>query len=180
MQTTEEKHTYEDYAALPEGAPYELIDGTLVMTPSPTPYHQIVQSNLEFVLQQFVRSHRVGLVLSAPIDVYLSDTDTFQPDLIYIAEERLGIIGEQKIEAAPDLVMEVLSPSTGYYDLTKKKHTCETAGVEEYWIVDPNMKTAEIHANTAEGFTASAQAREQGRVASKLLDGFSIDLDDLF
>ena len=174
-----ERYTYADYAQLPEGAPYELIRGELVMSPSPTPFHQIIQSNLHFALARFVRTERLGQVLTAPMDVRLSEEDTVQPDLIFIAAERSHIIGEQAIDGAPDLIVEILSPSTAYRDLTTKKRLYEEHGVNEYWIVDPEQRTVEVFEHTGDRFMQHARVVEMGTAASKHLDGFSIDLTDL-
>jgi len=175
-----ERYTYADYAQLSEGAPYELIHGELVMSPSPTPFHQIIQSNLHFALTQFVRTEGLGQVLTAPMDVRLSEEDTVQPDLIFIATERRGIIGEQAIDGAPDLIVEILSPSTAYRDLTTKKRLYEQHGVSEYWIVDPQGQTVEVFELTDERYMQYARVIEEGTAASNLLDGFQIDLADLF
>ena len=146
MQAVEKKtYTYEDYAQLPEGAPYQLIDGALVMSPSPTPAHQRILRKLAFALGGFVEEHDLGEVLFAPMDVYLSNIDTPQPDLLFIAKARLGIIGEKYVDGAPDLVMEILSPSTAYHDLKKKKRLYEASGVKEYWIVDPEAREIEVY-----------------------------------
>lgn len=175
-----ERYTYADYTQLPEGAPYELIHGELVMSPSPTPYHQIIQSNLHFVLTQFVRKGGLGQVLTAPMDVRLSEEDTVQPDLIFIAADRRDIIGEQAIDGAPDLIVEILSPSTAYRDLTTKKRLYEQHGVREYWIVDPEEQTVEIFELATERYMQHARVVETGTAASKLLDDFQVDLTDLF
>src|SRR3990167_6684556 len=123
-------YTYKDYEKLPEGAPYQLIGGELVMTPSPIPYHQEILGNIFYELKRFVEETTRG-------DVYFSETDIYQPDIIFISKDRLNIIGEKKIEGSPDLVIEILSPATAYYDLRIKKDTYEQSGVKEYWIVDP-------------------------------------------
>ncbi len=174
------RHTYEDYAALEEGAPYQLIDGELVMSPSPTYLHQSVVWELGTSMRNFVQKRDLGSVVGAPIDVYFSDTETFQPDLVFISNERRARITEVRINGAPDLVVEVLSPSTAYYDLTKKQRVYEAHGVREYWIVDPHDRTAKIYRNTDKGFQLHAEAREEGNVASALLDGFAADLEKLF
>lgn len=112
--------------------------------------------------------------------VYLSPENTLQPDLMFITQERRGIIGERKIEGAPDLIMEIPSPSTAYLDLTKKKRLYEQHGVKEYWIIDPDQRTVEIFENTDSGFMQHARLVESGTTASTLPDGFSINLNDLF
>ena len=150
------------------------------MTPSPTPYHQLLSIRIEEALRARVKSGDLGEVLDAPLDVYLSETDTFQPDIIFISKERLNIIGETKIEAAPDLVIEILSPSTAYYDLRHKMRVYEATGVKEYWIVDPMEKTMEVYVNLGKEYTLFSQARIKGTVKSKLLDGFEIVLENIF
>jgi Uma2 family endonuclease len=172
--------TYEDYARLPEGSPYQLIGGELVMTPSPTPYHQQISRRIELALVKFVETKDAGEVLDAPLDVHLSGAETYQPDIIFIAKERANIIGEKKIEAAPDLVVEILSPSTAYYDLRHKMRVYEATGVKEYWIVDPMEKTVEVFENMGKEFKLFSQARSQGVVQSKLLTGFEVAVEKVF
>ena len=178
-RATEKIYTYEDYASLPEGAPYQLIEGELVMAAAPLPFHQDIVLNIAAPLRAFVSANNVGKVYIAPIDVYLSDANTYQPDIIFIAKSRLEIIGEAKIEGAPDLVVEILSPSTAYYDLKRKKRIYEETGVLEYWIVDPFEKSIEIYEN-ANGFQLWQQAQEQGAITSKLLSGFELTLEQVF
>lgn len=181
METlTKKAYTYEDYAQLPEGAPYQLIGGELIMAPAPTPYHQAISIRLAAKLLAFVEAHNLGAVLTAPIDVYLSEEDTPQPDLIYIASDRLGIIGEQKIEGAPDLVMEILSPSTAYYDLKDKKRLYQAHGVKEYWIIDPKAKEIEVYENVDQQFQLTSREAGQGTISSSLLNGFAVDLAAIF
>ncbi len=175
-----ERYTYADYARLPEGAPYQLIHGELVMSPAPSVYHQRLIGRVFRMLDAFVREHDLGEAFVSPIDVYLSEEDTPQPDIAFVANERAGIVGEQQIEGAPDLVVEVLSPSTGYYDLKGKKRLYEAHGVKEYWIVDPKGREVEVYGNTDGGFVLTARAVDEGTVASNLLDGFAVNLADLF
>lgn len=174
------QYTYEDYEKLPEGAPYQLIGGELIMTPSPIPYHQIIKRKIEVELIKFVEEKKLGEVLDAPLDVYLSETETYQPDIIFISKDRLNIIGEKKIEAAPDLVIEILSPSTAYYDLKHKKRIYEKSGVKEYWIVDPMEKGIEVYESVKGEFKVFSQAQEKDRVKSKLLDGFGVEVEKVF
>jgi len=180
LEKTKKQYTYEDYEKLPEGAPYQLIGGELIMTPSPVPYHQIVSRRIEFELLKFVEDRKLGEVIDAPMDVYLSETETYQPDIIFISNERMNIIGEKKIESAPDLVIEILSESTAYYDLRHKKRVYEKSGVKEYWIADPMEKSIEVYENVNGEFKIYSQAMEKGRVNSKLLEGFGVELEKIF
>lgn len=175
-----DRYTYDDYQQLPEGAPYELIHGHLVMSPAPTPHHQIIQANLFFELSRVVREGDRGRVVGPPLDVRLDDATVLQPDLVYLAAAHTDRIGEQAIEGAPDLVAEILSPATAHRDLTEKKRLYETHGVREYWVIDPDQRTVEVFANTEDGFQQRARVVEEGTVASGVLDAFEIDLSDLF
>lgn len=180
-QTEKKKaYTYEDYERLPEGAPYQLIGGELVMTPSPVPYHQDILRALGYRLVAFVEERSLGKIYYAPLDVYFSETDTYQPDIIFISKERLSIIGEKKIEGSPDLVVEILSPATAYYDLRIKKDTYEKSGVKEYWIVDPIQRTIEILVNKNGRFELVGAAKGEGEVKSTVLEGLSISLKEIF
>lgn len=173
-------YTYKDYERLPEGAPYQLIGGELVMTPSPVPNHQILIGKIFLKLNKFVEENNLGIIIFAPIDVYLSETDTYQPDIIFISKDRLNIIGEKKVEGSPDLVIEILSPATAYYDLRIKKDIYEQSGVREYWIVDPIQKTIEIFVNKNGRFELISTAKGEGEVKSELLKGLSIALKEIF
>lgn len=181
MQTVAKKaYTYEDYAQLPEGVPYQLIGGELVTSPSPTYTHQRILRSLSFALHSFVEKNDLGEVVFAPMDVYFSETDTPQPDIIFIATDRLDIIGEQMIEGAPDLIMEILSPSTAYYDLKDKKRLYEASGVKEYWIVDPKAGEIEVYELVEGRYVLFGRQERQGTITSKLLQAFSVDLADIF
>lgn len=176
-----ESYTYEDYAKLPEGAPYQLIGGQLVMTPSPTPYHQEVSKRLEYLLYEFVeKKSSLGKIYDAPIDVYFEQGETYQPDIIFISNEKLHIIKKDKVEGAPDLIIEILSPTTAYYDLKHKKMTYERYGVREYWLVDPLEKSIEVYENREGKFVFAVEAEKQGKLRSVILPGFEIDLKEIF
>ncbi len=177
---TKQRRTYADYAALPERAPCQLIDGELIMSPAPTPFHQLITHRLSVQFTLFVEENKLGVVLNSPIDVYLSEHETYQPDIVFVAKERFSIIGEKKIEGAPDLVVEVLSPSTGYYDLVHKKSVYEESGVKEYWIIDSKEKSVQILANKNGKFEVTAAAHGAGRVGSELLKEFAVDIARLF
>ena len=175
-----EQYTYADYAELSEGAPYELIAGDLVMAPSPTFRHQQVSLRLSAAIFRHAEQHGGGEVVAAPMDVSLSEETTVQPDLIYVASERRKIISEQRIHGAPDLIVEILSPSTAHRDIGIKKRLYEQHGVREYWTVDPESQAVEIHVNTESGFQQQARVVESGSAASTVIDGFRVDIAELF
>ena len=178
--TKKERYTYEDYAKLPEGAPYQLICGELIMTPSPTPFHQKISRKLECKIDRFLENKDLGELFDAPLDVFFNNIDVYQPDILFISKEREAIIGNNKIEGAPDLVIEILSPSTAYYDMRVKFAVYEKHGVREYWLVDSKLKKVEIFENIGNKFELNNEAEGDGSVFSKVLDGFKISLNDIF
>ena len=138
--------TYSDYAALPDdGRRYELHHGELFVTPAPGTRHQGAIVNLIALLHEHVRSRGLGKVFVAPTDCILSNVTVVQPDVLYIATDRLAIISERGIEAAPTLVVEVLSPSTTHLDRDRKMKLYAEHGVPYYWIVDPDSRSVEAY-----------------------------------
>lgn len=173
-------HTARDYFQLPEGAPYQLIGGKLVMSPAPKPQHQRIVRRLFLRLHRWVADRNLGEVFFAPIDVRFGETEVYQPDLIFVSRERLGIVKEEYVDGAPDLVVEVLSPSSAYYDLRAKKKVYEQSGVKEYWIVDPMEGVIEVYRNKGAEFELVEQARKGGKIRSHLLSGLEIDPVEIF
>ncbi len=174
----EKKQTIKDYKLLPEGAPYQLIEGELIMTPAPNPRHQFISGNLFEKIRQFTRG--LGVVFYSPVDIYLSEENAFQPDIVFISGERRHIIKEDGIYGAPELVIEILSPSTAYYDIKKKFRVYEKSGVREYWIVDPEMNTVEIYFNEDGHFSLKAKLENKGEIESFILKGLRLTLEEIF
>jgi len=175
-----EVYTYEDYAKLPEGAPYQLIGGKLVRTPAPSTYHQDISMKLSIKLGTFVMEKELGKIFHAPIDVYFEETETYQPDIIFISKERLEIIEEERIKGAPDLVIEILSPSTAYYDLKKKFKVYERHKVREYWIVDPEDKSIAIYEDKEGKLIPTQEVIGKGKVKSEVLSGFELETETIW
>jgi Uma2 family endonuclease len=117
--------------------------------------------------------------LCSPVDVYFSNDEVYEPDIVFIPFSRLQSLSE-KITVVPDLVVEVLSPSNAYHDLVHKKNVYEAHGVKEYWIVDPMEKAIEVFENRNGQFLTIAKARKAGCLSSKLLEGFSTELNSIF
>jgi Uma2 family endonuclease len=174
------RFTYQDYLKTPDDKQYELIEGDLVMTPSPVPYHQWISKNIGYEVERFVREKDPGKVFYAPCDVYLDDENVLQPDILFISKERRSIIGEKNIQGAPDLVIEILSEATAYRDLVKKKKLYERFGVKEYWIVDPQEKTIEIYAHQGKDFVRIKTFSEIDTLESPFLAGLRIELSSVF
>ncbi len=131
---------YEEYCLFPDnGNRHEIIDGRHYMNPAPSPEHQSVSIYLQHYLFTQIELAELGKVFDAPIDVQLSDYHIVQPDLVVLLNDGAARITKLKIDGPPDLLVEILAPSTSTNDLTLKRRLYEQAGVREYWIVDPNL-----------------------------------------
>ena len=120
-----------------------LIDGELLVTPSPRPEHQEVAGEIYTQLKKHVRAAQAGKVYMAPVDVQLSNGEIVQPDVLFVRRERLDIV-DRRIHGAPDLVIEVASPSNADRDRFLKRSLHATNGVPEYWIVDLEDRSVQV------------------------------------
>lgn len=143
MLTTKRPKTIDDLGALPPETRAELIEGDIFMSPTPNLRHQRIVANLYRHLDAHVRSRRLGEVFLSPIDVILAPDAVAEPDVVFVSSARRSIL-RQWIEGAPDLAVEVLSPSTNVRDRVVKRDLYARHGVPEYWIVDPDARTVEV------------------------------------
>ena len=174
--------TYEDYARLPDnGFRYEVIRGELHMSPSPTPKHQNAVSRLSMRMYQFVEEHKLGELFVSPIDVIIENLATpVQPDLLFIRQDNLDIIKEKYIEGVPDLIVEVLSPSTARYDRQQKFNLYVEAGVTEYWLIDPVARLVDVYVLRGAAYAHLGQFGSEDTVHSEVLDGFTVAVQNIF
>ncbi len=158
--------TYHDFAALPaDGRRYELHDGALSATAAPVPDHQHVLLELAVVLRAFVNERRLGKIFVSPIDCILSDITVVEPDIVYLASDRLSAVSARGIEGPPTLAVEILSPSTAHVDRGVKLHLYARHRVPYYWIVDLGPRAIEAYALKGESYELAARA-EGSQVAS--------------
>ena len=177
-EVKEKVWTYEDYLKLEDDNRYEVINGRLYEMPAPTPWHQKISARIFLIISKFLKE---GELYYSPIDVVLSEDMVLQPDIVYISKENLGIIGEKAIMGAPDLVVEIVSPSTTRRDTVVKKGIYEDFSVKEYWIVYPGEKAMEVWALNESGkYELCSFAEKEGKVKSKVLEGLEIDLKEVF
>ena len=174
------KLTYKDYTNLGDEKRYELIEGELYMTPSPNVYHQTVLGRLFVFLTSFIEEKQLGATFCAPLDVVLTPNDVLQPDVLFISKGRMGIITENNIQGAPDLVVEILSPGTLERDKIVKKYLYEKHGVKEYWIVDPVGKLVEVLTLKEEGFEFFGTFFLDDQLSSPLLKELKVPLKEVF
>lgn len=171
------KLTYEDYVGLPnDGKRYEIFDGELSVTPSPVTRHQRVSRNLQRILDRHVVERRLGEVLYAPTDVILAPTTVVVPDLVFVRADRSAIITERAIEGPPDLIVEIVSPSSLRQDRVTKAALYARYEVAHYWIVDPEARTVEFYELENESYRLVTKAAGGETVEPSLLPGLRIDL----
>lgn len=174
------KYTYEDYVKTSDDKRYELIDGELLMTPSPVPEHQRILRKIGFMLEKFVTEDNLGELFYAPCDVYFDNENVVQPDILFISKDRLNIIGEKNIQGAPDLIIEIISESSAYRDMVLKKKLYARHGVREYWIVIPEGKEIEAYILKDSTYQLSMVYSNEDTLDSPLLKGLKIGLKEIF
>lgn len=191
------KWTFEEYQDRPDELAFaELIDGELFMfgerididgdwsmTPAPRARHQILAGIIYHRIFSHLDAHPIGQVFYPPLDVWLNPAErkAFHPDVLFLSQERAGLLTSKGIQGAPDLVVEVLSPKTQKYDLTGKKAAYEAAGVPEYWAVWQDWPQIQVYRLDATGHYGKPSILEAGdSLTTDLLPGFALALDDLY
>ena len=172
--------TYADYTRMPEDVRCEIIDGELIMAAAPSTSHQDALLNFTLILAPFVRDHGLGRLFIAPTDVYLSDTNVVQPDLLFVAAARSGIITEAHIRGAPDLVIEIGSPTTAERDRTVKAELYARFGVAEYWLCNPTAETVDALRLENGRLLPAGHYTRMDTLSTPLLPGLQIDLRAVF
>ena len=179
MPSSARLYSVEDVRALPDDFNrYETIAGELFVTPAPTVRHQLVLARLNLVLANYVERHDLGWLLFARTDVVFDPLTLVEPDLLFVARARRDVLAEHEITAAPDLVIEALSPSTAHTDRGRKRALYQKHGVREYWIVDAKENRLEIWrpgATAAEVRTATITWQPDPNV-----EPLTIELADVF
>lgn len=173
--------SYADLERMPEdGRRYELYDGEVFVVPAPLPRHQVTQHRIVQVLDTYARQSG-GFVVDSPIDIVFSDYDVLQPDVMFFSAARRHLVDlDRVIRNAPDLCVEVLSPSTAVTDRGKKMQMFARYGVPEYWIVDPIAATIEIYELDAGRYGLRARVAGAEQVRSPTLAGFTFVASSIF
>ncbi len=170
--------TYEDYLKLNDDKRYEVINGRLYEMPAPFVFHQRIVGRLYKKFDNFVNPFW-GEVIISPVDIILSEISIVQPDLVFISKDRKEII-KDRIYGPPDLVVEVVSPASYYRDRYEKFRIYEEAGIKEYWLVYPGEKAIEVWVLKEDKYELYSIASSEGKVKSKVLKGFEVDLKEVF
>ncbi len=151
------------------------------MSPAPSPKHQEIIANLYGYLWDYLKKHAIGKVFFAPIDVILSENlaTPVQPDLLFIAKDRLGIVKEKFIDGAPDLIVEVLSPGNPTHDRQIKYQVYAQAGVREYWLIDPESQTIEVNVLRGQAYAPAGRFGPEDQALSEVLPEFSAPVGEI-
>lgn len=161
---------------------YELINGILMKKSAPQPRHQRISGNINDLMRQFVKKNALGEVFYAPIDVFLDEENVPQPDLVFVSNARASIVNDREgILGVPDLVVEIISPSSMRLDRVVKKELYEGFSVPEYWLIDPKNEAIEVFAFQNGRYKSVAFANDLNeKIASTVLAGFEVLLSDIF
>ncbi len=174
------KFTHADLLSCPEdNKRREIIEGELFVTPAPRVPHQTILLNLTVATQNYLGQHPVGRLLMSPMDVIFGDFDVLQPDLLFVLNEHKEILKDW-VRGAPDLVVEILSPTTEARDRGVKLKAYARFGVQEYWIVDPDARAIEIYRLAKKSYKLVQTCRDTESLTSALLPGFSSPLASIF
>ena len=176
---TSKKWTSREYLQLEENPNQQLINGKLIMSPSPLLIHQKILKFLSIKLNEYAQKNSDELFF-APVDVFLDDFNVPQPDLVYILKENNDKLTDKGINGAPDLIVEIISPSNSYIDRYEKKALYQKFKVPEYWIVDPGNKTLEIYQLANENYELAQYLSESGQINSPILDSLDLKLEEIF
>jgi Uma2 family endonuclease len=178
------KLTYDDFLLFPDdGKRHELIDGEHYVTPSPNTRHQRISGRLYLLIANWLDQHPVGEVFYAPFDVVFSNFDVVEPDLLYMSNERAAaILTAKHVAGVPEIVIEIGSPGTRKRDETLKRRLYERTGVEEYWVVDPDVDAIRVFRRSSRGFDRPVElSAEAGDIlATPLLPGLDIPIARVF
>jgi Uma2 family endonuclease len=159
----------------------QILQNQLFIMASPNQLHQALSEELGFQLGAFVRQNKLGKLRYAPLDVKFDNDNVVQPDIIFVSVTRLDAIQEKGIVGAPDLVVEIWSPANKKKERELKHKLYEKNGVTEYWQIFPKQKKITIEAlNEAGEYEVFTKAKKAGKVQSKVLEGFSIDVAELW
>jgi len=179
VEKSGKRWTYEEYYKLDDDQRYEIIDGQLLMAPSPDTWHQAWIGALHLILDRHIRARQLGKVLLSPVDVVLDPENTVQPDIVFVATGNLGIIQRRAIFGAPDLLVELVSLSSVRRDRYDKKELYARFGVKEHWIGDPANKSLEILTLKERRYDLHCSAEVKGKLTSLVLTGLEFELTEI-
>jgi Uma2 family endonuclease len=170
--------TVHDYMAMPEGPPYhELIEGDLVMSPSPNWRHQQISQNIERIIDRYLDEHDIGRLFHAPLDVILNETNVYQPDVLFFRHNQ-DLLGKHGVEGAPEFVVEILSDSNPRLDIKRKVYA--KSGVKELWFVNPIAKQTIVYDLPKSAEEPITTHNQTDKFTSPIFPGLTFDSAQVF
>ena len=180
MVANARRATIADLDAIPDdGNRYELLNGVITMAAAPTWKHQLVSRAVFRLIDRWAVQIDAGDTLYAPVDVVLDNRDVVQPDIIYVDESHLIDVRGGRVYVAPQLVVEVISPTSRGRDSVVKPVRYAQAGAREYWLVDPELETIAIF-TLIETLYVERAANDDGTISSVVLPGLTVDPGTVF
>ena len=179
LENPEKIWTYEDYLTLDDGVYFEIINGKALMSPAPELFHQRWAGKLYLAIQRHVETRRLGEIFFAPVDVVLDEKNVVQPDLVFVSTANSGLLQRRGIMGAPDLVVEIISPTSLRRDRYDKRELYARFGVKEFWLADVANRSIEILSLQKSGYHLLSCANNEGKIRSEILPGFELDLASL-
>jgi len=175
------RYTYDELLAeMPESnLPCELWDGEVITSPTPSFHHQQLVARFSYRLYEWVSKQKLGKVVTGPIDMVLSAHRVMQPDVAFVAKDRLSIIG-RSINGPVDLAVEIISLGGRDRDRLQKRDLYEQYGVQEFWLVDPEAQTVEVLCLEQGRYQLHARFTLGQNATSRLLPGFEMPVTVLF
>ena len=179
LENPEKVWTYEDYLGVGDEVYFEIINGKAFMSPSPELFHQRWARKIFLAVERHVEARKLGEVLFAPIDVVLDEKNVVQPDLVFVSNANAGLLERRGIMGAPDLVVEIISPTSLRRDRYDKRELYARFGVKEFWLADVANRSIEILSLQKGGYQLLSCATNEGKIRSEVLPGFELDLVSL-
>lgn len=168
--------TYEDYLALNDDTAFEIINGKALMSPAPELLHPRWARKIFLAVERHIEAHNLGEVFFAPVDVVLDEKNVVQPDLVYVSIAKASILERRGIMGAPDLVVEIISPTSLRRDRYDKRELYARFGVKEFWLADVANRSIEILSLQKGVYQLLSCATNEGKIHSDILPGFELDL----
>jgi len=170
----------EQWLRQPGPRDFQFIRAWRAVVSSPAQFNKDIAGNIYFLIRSYLEKHRLGKILMGPVELRLPDSKVYQPDVLFVANSRKSILTPLRVEGAPNLVVEVLSPRTAKLDKGAKRVVYARAGVEELWIVDPEARRVHVYrlAESAEEPDGSYGVR--GKIESPLFPGLKIPVAKVF
>ena len=160
---------------------YEIIDGEMIRKSAPTPMHRRISRKVMVIIDRFISEKKTGEIFQSPIDVYLDEYNKPQPDLVFVSESKKAIITNDGIVGVPDLIIEIISPTSIIRDRIEKKALYEKMSVPEFWLIDPQYTAIEIYTLQNSRYELlSAATTLEGELKSSIFEGLAINLKDIF